>query len=415
MNSLLRKTVSMSLLISVLLVASCTFSTGDFDRQLRSIVQPHAFSLSWWEFRTLANELKRVFIPDKEASGDDTQIVREYFSLVGQIQALESKIGLARSASNGDFVSLQKQLEILQQRRTLLEDAAEGILEKQIKEMLIEKGILHPMDRYIHLRFVFPPVNFEFEQPPHLLVISPRDRIELVKRIALSQHLTTDTKERIESETDALNMSSLVIELGGFAAVYPTMIIDNIDLHHTIDTVVEEWLHQYLAFRPLGFLYLLDASGIRESPEIATMNESLASIVSKEIGSKVFQRYYYESGESYGEDTGSETKDSEFDFNREMAETRRVVEEYLAQGRIEEAEAFMEQRREYFASKGYYIRKLNQAYFAFHQIYAYSPASVSPIDTDLEVLRTRSPSLKEFLDKVAGMTSYRDLEKALGR
>lgn len=402
----------LSLLIGILLVASCAFSTGDFDRQLHSIVEPYDFSLLKWELRTLANELRLVFLPNEKVSGDEAQIVSEYFSLAGQIQALESESDLARSANGEDLALLQGQLERLQQRRAALEDTAEGILEKQITEVLIKEGILNPLDSYLQLKFVFPPVNFEFEPPPHLLVISPRDRLELAHRVVLSQDLSLDAKEKIESETDALGMSSLVVELGGFAATYPTTIVEDADLRYTIDAVVEEWLHQYLAFRPLGFLYLLDASGIRESAEIATMNESLAGIVSQELGSKVYQRYY---SELYAGESGGETEGSEFDFDQEMRETRRMVDEYLAQGRIEEAEEFMEQQREYFATKGYYIRKLNQAYFAFHQIYAYDPASVSPIDADLKALRAQSPSLKEFLDKVAGMTSYQDLEKAIER
>jgi len=53
-----------------------------------------------------------------------------------------------------------------------------------------------------------------------------------------------------------------------------------------------------------------------------------------------------------------------------MRETRIRVDKLLAQGRIEEAEAYMEERRQEFVAHGYYIRKLNQAYFAFHGAYA---------------------------------------------
>lgn len=73
----------------------------------------------------------------------------------------------------------------------------------------------------------------------------------------------------------------------------------------------------------------------------------------------------------------------------------------------------MEQKRQYLASKGYYIRKLNQAYFAFHGAYADSPTSISPIGLELKELREQSSSLKEFLDKVAVMTSRQDLIESL--
>jgi len=97
-----------------------------------------------------------------------------------------------------------------------------------------------------------------------------------------------------------------------------------------------------------------------------------------------------------------------------VRQIRGAVDGYLARGEVEEAERVMEEERQLLAAEGYYIRKLNQAYFAFHGIYAYKPASVSPIDEDLRELRAQSGSLKEFLDDVAGMTGYDDLRRAVG-
>ena len=90
-------------------------------------------------------------------------------------------------------------------------------------------------------------------------------------------------------------------------------------------------------------------------------------------------------------------------------EIRRAVDKYLEDGQIEQAEMFMEQKRQYLASEGYYIRKLNQAYFAFHGTYADEPTSISPIGLELKALRNQSASLKDFLDTVAEMTSSQDL------
>ena len=73
----------------------------------------------------------------------------------------------------------------------------------------------------------------------------------------------------------------------------------------------------------------------------------------------------------------------------------------------------MEARRQVFIAHGYNIRKLNQAYFAFHGIYGDDPASVSPIYGELEQLRAKSPSLKDFLEITSSMTEYSDLEDAL--
>jgi len=73
----------------------------------------------------------------------------------------------------------------------------------------------------------------------------------------------------------------------------------------------------------------------------------------------------------------------------------------------------MEQKRQYLASKGYYIRKLNQAYFAFYGTYADRPTSISPIGIELKELRSQSASLKDFLETVAAMTSRQELIDSL--
>ena len=66
----------------------------------------------------------------------------------------------------------------------------------------------------------------------------------------------------------------------------------------------------------------------------------------------------------------------------------------------------MEQRREVFVQNGYYIRKLNQAYFAFHGNYAEGGASSSPIGGEVQALRQRSASVGDFIRRIAGIGKY---------
>ncbi len=211
----------------------------------------------------------------------------------------------------------------------------------------------------------------------------------------------------IEARVDKLGVSSLVVKLGGLST-YPAFVTNEASLRFTIDTATHEWLHQYLVFKPLGFLYLLDLTSVSRNYEIATMNETLVSMVSKEIGSIVYEKYYPE----YGND-GNQTAESEFDFNREMREIRKTVDKYLARGEIEQAEEFMKQKRQYLASMGRYIRKLNQAYFAFYGTYADRPTSISPIGLELKELRSQSASLKDFLNTVPIRTSRQDLRDSI--
>ncbi|MFC1933235.1 hypothetical protein ACFLXU_06405 [Chloroflexota bacterium] len=394
------------LLLVCLLSGSCT-SSQDFDAHLNSIVKQYRFSIARWESRAIPLEVNQRIFGRQENIDYKVRVVTEYFSSTERMKALESEIE-AVNAGNGnhDLASLEDELDRLQERKMALEDAVEGTIEKQIKDTLTQQGIFNPI---IEREVNFPPVSFKLEKLPYLLVISPRDRIESMREITLKSGLTLEEIEDIEDRVDELGVSTLVVELGG-VATYPSLVDNEAGLRFTIDTITEEWLHQYLAFKPLGFLYLLDVSGLSRNYEVATMNETLASMASKEIGSIVYERYYpeYENGANQ-----SQAPESEFDFNQEMREIRKTVDTYLARGEIEQAEEFMEQKRQYLASKGRYIRKLNQAYFAFHGTYADRPTSVSPIGLDLKKLRGQSASLKNFLNTVAAMTSRQELRDSI--
>ena len=276
-------------------------------------------------------------------------------------------------------------------------DVFERSLRNQVENVLHENSIS-----------VFPPLRFRIEEPPHLLVVSPRDRIVYADRLLLSQQLSHDDMEMIEEKVDMYDVSSLVVELGGFGATYPPIVTDDASITFVINAVVEEWLHQYLAFKPLGFRYLLDSIGITQHPDVIIMNESLAGMVSEEIGAEVYARYY-----DTGDKKITEKREGEFDFDTEMRETRKQVDRYLSMGEVMQAEQYMEVRRQGFVAHGYHIRKLNQAYFAFHGIYGDDPASVSPIYIELEQLRAKSPSLKDFLETASAMTEYSELQDAI--
>jgi hypothetical protein len=101
-----------------------------------------------------------------------------------------------------------------------------------------------------------------------------------------------------------------------------------------------------------------------------------------------------------------------FDYGEEMNETRIHVDELLAAGEVEEAEAYMEERREVFAENGYLIRKLNQAYFAFYGGYQSGAPGVGgqdPIGPTVNRLRENSPSIYEWILTMRGITSRNQL------
>jgi len=394
------------LLLVCLLTGGCA-PGKDFDAHLNSIVKPYRFSIAWWESKAIPHEVNQWLFGRQEKIDDEIGMVIEYFTYTERIKTLKTEIEAANAGDGeSDLASLEAELNWLQERKMALEDTVARIIEKQIREALTEQGIFNPI---LEVRVRFPPVNFKLGKPPYSLVISPRERIESIREITLKSNLILEEMEDIEARVDKLGVSSLVVGLGGLAT-YPSLVASDSSLRFTINTVTEEWLHQYLVFKPLGFQYLLDLTGLSRNYEIATMNETLASMVSKEIGSIVYEKYYseYENGANQ-----NQPPESEFDFNREMREIRRTVDAYLADGEIELAEEFMEQKQQYLASMGYYIRKLNQAYFAYHGTYADRPTSISPIGVELRKLRVQSASLKDFLNTVAVMTSRQDLRDSI--
>lgn len=390
------------------LVAGCA-PAQDFNRQLRDITGPYRFDLMMWELHALFRETGKLFTPHGNAD-NATAEAAIYFANAGRIKILESEIKAVRAGGrSGDLASLEDELEERRQQNAGLAGTVERLLEMQIREAFSRQGIFNPLDRCVGIKIGFPPVNIYLAKPPHLLVVSPRDRIESIREVTLLPEMSVADMEDIEARVDALGVSSLVVDLGGIAT-YPSYVVDTADVRFALDTAAEEWLHQYLAFTPLGFLYVLDLTGLRRDYDIATMNETVVGMVSREIGEMIYQEYYA-TGEA--DDTESAAADTGFDFNREMREIRQAVDDYLARGEIERAEAFMEQQRQYLAENGYYIRKLNQAYFAFHGTYADRPTSISPIGAELKELRSQSASLKEFLDTVTAMTNRQDLAESV--
>ncbi len=253
-----------------------------------------------------------------------------------------------------------------------------------------------------------PRVRYRLVQPPLLLVISPRERIFYLNRQLLQPGMETAEMEELEDGIAEKGLSALVVKIGGFGAAYPAVVSPSLPLKTIVEAVVEEWAHQYLALRPLGFLYFLDSLGMVHDPGVVTMNETLAGIIADEVSADVCSRY---GGAQLQQ--GNE-KDEGLDFAVEMRLTRKHVDELLAGGRVDEAERYMSERRDLFRAHGYPIRKLNQAYFAFHGIYGQDPGSVSPVYAQMKKLRQASGSLSEFVQLVSAMTGAGALEKAVG-
>jgi len=339
-----------------------------------------------------------------------TRVVTRYFELVGELELVQARVELVYADPGaGDAATAAS--ELLAQQHALersldeLAPLVEAILQFQVARVMTDEGIGFMAQPQ-------PPVLFHSSPLPKALIVSPRDSIRQEVNISLLADLGLEDITRLEEKVAAyMNASTLVVDVGGIG-VYPTMVQRSSSIEWTLDTIAHEWTHNYLALRPLGWNY-------DTTEELRTMNETTASIVGTEISREVLRRYY---PDDYARQTGApkallkSSAAGAFDFRKEMHTTRVRVDELLAEGKVEEAEAYMEQRRVIFLGDGYMIRKLNQAYFAFHGAYADVPggaAGEDPVGPAVRALRTEADSLAGFLQRIAWMNSFTDLQKAL--
>jgi len=364
-----------------------------------------------WEASALADTAWQ-FIRGASADAQSAQQVRDFFDIASEIQSLRSeaeRLSRQEPLPEDELAAIEAQLNSLYEQRDRMEDGAEDVLAAQITQALDD---LELHSRILWWVGVWPPVTSEFVDLPLLLIVSPRDRIERRAEYYLVPNLTVAEMESIEETIHDLGYSGLVTHIGGLST-YPAMIPEVYGLGFVLGAMPHEWVHDFMAFYPLGWNY-------GTSGELTTMNETVADIVGDEVGQWLAQQYYPEYVREPAPEPTPPSEPSEpaeppaFDFGAYMRETRLHVDDLLAEGKVDEAEAYMEQRRQGLEEHGYFIRKLNQAYFAFHGSYATGPVSVDPIGPQLQELRSRSGSLREFLFTVAYMNSYDDLLRIVG-
>jgi hypothetical protein len=408
------------LFILVLVLAGEGPPPGDQDAQIRQGLAGKQFDFVGWEMGAVVEKLlHRLIAPqrymDEEARHD---FFLDYMDLVAEVQQLDREIALiytdpSIADSEAASARLRARLAELRAEQRHRQPLAEAILEEQVASVLVDEG-------FGSLGQEFPPVSAHFTPLPALLVVSPRDHIENIFNLGLEHGLDTAERDAIETRIDTTyDVSSLVTDIGGLAA-YPSMLLESSWIVWVTEVTAHEWTHHYLTLRPLGWNY-------GAAPETRTINETVASIVGRQVGRGVVERYYPEYAQylppepapeppQEEEETQVESPEPpEFDYIAEMHETRVRVDELLAEGKIEEAEVYMENRRQMFVAEGYSIRKLNQAYFAFYGSYADTPGASGkdPIGPAVLEFFVRAPNLYVFVSRVAQVTTLAELETLL--
>ena len=417
-------------LVLVFGVASDTFTLNPVER----VALPYRYSITGWEIRNFPDKWRHMLDTQlwgveksDEQKRDD---LYRYFDLGRELLIARGALNRAMSGPGEEGVeSLEEEVERIEDERSALRDGVEETIESALSTAIRESD-LSPW-----ASFVFPPVDIRLAGPPVLLLTSPRDRIARQHEALMDPDVSLVVRERLEDRLmEEHDVAAISFQVGGLAA-YPASVLDTIPLADTLRTGAHEWMHHYMAFRPLG-------QKMFTSAEMVTLNETLADIVGREIGDRAGEMLMEGEegtpslnlspggGETKGVDKGEtggggpgETggdgaaplpapesglhgRDEHFGFNEEMRETRLRVDELLASGKVDEAEAYMEERRRFFVENGYPIRRLNQAYFAFHGTYAESAASSSPIAGQLHRFRELSPDLRTFVLRMADISSY---------
>lgn len=402
------------LLLFALVQVRSEYNTADPVERVRRYTRWQEFDYVSWTLDALRLKQQQAALnlPRYLTLEQQRQIVLHYLERVERLNQVRSEINAIYADPNlpnpqqAAAALLAEQDALVREINQRLAPLAESTLQYQLSMVIAELGLGlggQPI----------PPPLYHVTSLPYALIVSPREVIRQDVDISLVADLSLDEIVRLENEVErGLNVSALVVPVGG-VGTYPTMVMSTTDLNWLAEVIAHEWIHNTLTLRPLGALYYA-------SPQMRTINETTASIAGKEIGSALIKRFYPEKVAPPPQPPASQPAQPQeapaFDFRAEMRETRVTVDALLAEGKIEEAEEYMEQRRRIFWENGYRIRRLNQAYFAFYGAYADQPggaAGEDPVPAAVRALRTKSPSLAAFINRIAWVTSYEALTAML--
>ncbi|MFU8772519.1 MAG: hypothetical protein ACNA8H_08885 [Anaerolineales bacterium] len=404
--------LTLTAIFILLLLGRSSLSPEDPVEQIRAYTRELEFDFVSWSLSAMWTKLSHsaLSVDTYLPSPGRKDLVLDYLGLVNQIQSIEGQINaIFTDPSIADpqaaTYEFRKELQSLHKQQDYLKPIAEAVIQNQITEVVAELGLGYGGQP-------IPPILYHSTPLPTALVVSPRETIEQKAMISLQPDLAVEQRVFLEDRVDTdLDVSSLVVNIGGIA-VYPTMILQTTNMNYITEIVAHEWIHNYFTLRPLGLYYF-------SSPESRTINETAATIGGKEIGRLVMERYYPEllpPPPPEPPEVDEPPLAPVFNFRAEMHTTRLVVDDLLAEGKVEEAEAYMEERRRFFWDHGYQIRKLNQAYFAFHGAYAdhpEGPAGDDPVGEAVRQFFKFSPSLTYFIERIAWITSLEQLQLAL--
>ena len=392
----------------------------DMEPRLDQLTLGFQFNFVTWELQAIGTKLLYGILAPQQFMTEEqrAQFALDFLADIHTAHTLENDIeriftdpaipnpATASQPAQTDLAALRTQM-----RRTA--PLAEAILSEQVS-VILHTGGFGPLHQ------ILPPVSGTFTPLPHLLIISPRDHTEMTHQRQLIAGLNAADFTTLEqaSQAELPDHSAYVTRIGGLA-LYPAMLLESSSIDWVVDVIAHEWTHHRLLLHPLGLQY--DRSG-----ETRTINETTASLIGEWAGQAVIHRYYAPTlqREKHLPNPLHQTRPTpdapeppRFDYRAAMHHTRVIADQLLAEGKILQAEWYMEARRRYIVANGYHLRKLNQAYFAFHGAYAASPgggaAGQDPIGPAVRRLWAISATPRDFVRTIAPYTTLAEVNTVL--
>ena len=386
-------TLATAAAIAIVTVGATTQSSRSLNDTIAGATSGERFSVERFEaehvLTGLFGEVGAFVRGHRDRGEDGDRVLERYFALSAEITALQ------RSAAPDPDA-----LAALRAQRRNLENRTERILERRIAGLFRNVGLSRPLPLFGAQEILWPPVAVELSRPPRVLAVSPRDEIRLLRTRLLAPDLSAEQVREIEAAVEADGRFSAFVDSIGGVATYPSIVIDTRSYRSTVNVAAHEWVHHYLYFYPLGASFFA-------SDDLRTINETVADIVGDEIGALVFAAF--PDVDAPPPAPAPDRSDSDAALNQ----LRRDADALLADGRVAEAEALMEEvRLELAAQHDRFFRRINQAFFAFNGLYGDRPQSVSPIGPMLRDLRGRADTLSDFIALAREIDSVEELEAA---
>ena len=247
------------------------------------------YNLAAWEVRHFPDKWLYLagHVGDDSSREEENADILRFLQLQRDIDGLREELSRESAVNTppNELHAASLRLQEARAERDRIDNRVQAILEGRISSITSGLGIETTLPLFSRVHWLFPPVDLEFEDPPYVLVISPRDRIVEEKATLLRSDLTLEEAQRLETnaESKSDSVSALVVPTGGVSA-YPAIIEPTDDYLRALQVASHEWMHGYLFFHPLGARYF-------ENDAMRTINETVADIVGTEMGSLVEAAY----------------------------------------------------------------------------------------------------------------------------